>query len=270
MFIKNLGQVRSVNWGITTLWDVRFVDTPANKLKLTKQESLGTILSGKISGIKKSIDDLFNKTSTTGTISETGGDYIQPPKAPFNSWFPATDIEEDLASVESASFEIYNTTIRIPAKVSPRNLHLTMYDDVDGTIRNWLSDWCSRINGSDGEGFVTPLMSSVGIIQVLRYGFRYDPTKKTLADIGGSELGSLGSTLAGAAGGLISGAGASVLGALEGIPGSESLALIQKAEIEIATYLVYPEDTIKFVGQSEAGLSQYSINFVIVDDITER
>ena len=65
------------------------------------------------------------------------------PKLPsyFRKWTPAITVEEELASVESYSAQIYNTTLKFPEGTGAFHVNVTFADDYLGSIRDWLTDW---------------------------------------------------------------------------------------------------------------------------------
>lgn len=65
------------------------------------------------------------------------------PKAPtpFESFFPASDIEITDSLIESFVFEQGQSTFRAPQKTNARQVSITFYDDIDGTLFKWMSDW---------------------------------------------------------------------------------------------------------------------------------
>jgi hypothetical protein len=75
--------------------------------------------------------------------------------APFNSWFPAADVEEDIAKINLDSFEIYNTTVKIPKSTTSLDLRITFYDDENNTLLYWIRDWINTTILGDGQSVAT-------------------------------------------------------------------------------------------------------------------
>ena len=114
--LSDIEQIRSVEWGRSFLWDVRFVQPDV-------------------------------------------------PPDPFDTWFPAIDIEEHVGVIESHTIEAYNTSIKIPRKTGPKELRLTFLDDVNHTLFNWLDEWINEKILNDGLN-VAPLSEAVRKIHV--------------------------------------------------------------------------------------------------------
>lgn len=64
--------------------------------------------------------------------------------SPFNAFFPAIDIQENLASLDSFDVEIYNTTVKIPKSRSVKTVELTYSDDENNTGLSFFTDWVSN------------------------------------------------------------------------------------------------------------------------------
>jgi hypothetical protein len=60
---------------------------------------------------------------------------------PFDEWFPATEVEENIATLVSQDFEIGNTTIKIPRATTLFDIKLTFHDDANHTLSNWIASW---------------------------------------------------------------------------------------------------------------------------------
>jgi hypothetical protein len=65
------------------------------------------------------------------------------PKLPsyFRKWIPAITVEEELASVDSYSAQVYNTTLKFPEGTGAFHVNITFADDWRGSIRDWLTEW---------------------------------------------------------------------------------------------------------------------------------
>lgn len=64
--------------------------------------------------------------------------------SPFNAFFPAIDIEENVANLESFSFEAYNQTFKIPKSRSVKGIEVTYIDDENNTGLSFFTDWMSN------------------------------------------------------------------------------------------------------------------------------
>ncbi len=99
-YLNSIDQLRTVEWGRSYLWDIRFPDAPA----------------------------------------------------PFNNWFPAVDVEENTATLNSQEFNAAWTTFRIPYNTSSFDLRITFMDDVNHTLRLWIEKWINEEILSGGKG----------------------------------------------------------------------------------------------------------------------
>jgi hypothetical protein len=62
----------------------------------------------------------------------------------FTEFFPAIDIEENIANLESFSFEAYNNTFKIPKSRTVKDIKITFVDDVDQTGLKFFTNWISN------------------------------------------------------------------------------------------------------------------------------
>jgi len=66
---------------------------------------------------------------------------IEGAPKPFDKFFPATSIEEDMAVVEHFEFTRYMSTYAVPKNQKIRRLKLSFYDDEYNTLSLWLAGW---------------------------------------------------------------------------------------------------------------------------------
>jgi hypothetical protein len=114
-FLNGIEQIRSVEWGATYLWDVKFPDAPP----------------------------------------------------PFDSWFPAVDLKEDLAKLSTYDFEAYIHKFSIPQSTSVKEIHLTFLDDAKQTLSSWIDFWINQTILNGGQS-VSSLETSLKLIQILK------------------------------------------------------------------------------------------------------
>ena len=72
--------------------------------------------------------------------------------SPFNSFFPAVDIEEGLANLESFSFEAYNNSYKIPKNRTVKDIKLTFTDDQQNTGLSFFTQWMSNEIFAENDG----------------------------------------------------------------------------------------------------------------------
>lgn len=61
--------------------------------------------------------------------------------APFDSWIPATDVEEGLWNLETHQMEAYMSNYEFALKTSALDIKVTFADTVDSVIREGLRRW---------------------------------------------------------------------------------------------------------------------------------
>ena len=99
-------------------------------------------------------------------FSDGGG-----PGAPFTDWFPAIDVEENIATLNNHVIEAYMSSYEFPMGSSIFDLSVTFIDDVKYTVHEWLADWINNgiLNYDKGNGpYLTPLADAVREIQLVR------------------------------------------------------------------------------------------------------
>jgi len=71
---------------------------------------------------------------------------IRIPEAPdpFQEWFPASDLDENLFGVDSGLVEFFNFSIQYPKKINLPKITLTMYDREDRVIYKWVRGWIAN------------------------------------------------------------------------------------------------------------------------------
>jgi hypothetical protein len=101
------------------------------------------------------------------------------PDKPFDTWFPASTLDEDLFSVESFSFHTGGGAFRVPQRRSAKNVRMTFYDDVDCTLLGWFERWVNDFMFDVGSGrdfsTVTPLEGCVRQLEVNRLDSSRNP-----------------------------------------------------------------------------------------------
>ena len=85
--------------------------------------------------------------------------------SPFNEWFPCSDVEEDIASLNLYALELTFRNYLIPRGMNPHNIKITFYDDVSRTITLWLKEWIEFIIDPE-DGFVRTLSECCDELQV--------------------------------------------------------------------------------------------------------
>lgn len=105
------------------------------------------------------------------------GDRLGAPP-PFDQWFPATDVEENILTLETMVIQGPFTTFEIPFGSSVFTLNVTFYDDQNHTLLNWLDEWVNKVILGDGQ-YVLTLSESVKRVMVAKLNARKDIVKET-------------------------------------------------------------------------------------------
>lgn len=105
------------------------------------------------------------------------------PPAPFDSWFPAVDVDDMMWSLTTYNPETPNFPLAIPTKaMQVRNLGITFQDDVYASIEMWLEEW---VNGSilnRGE-CVSTLFEIIRRVEVLRLSLDKKPIFRCIYEV---------------------------------------------------------------------------------------
>lgn len=94
-------------------------------------------------------------------------DPTTPAPAPFNSWFPATDVDEDIALLESHTIEGFLSNYKIPLRSRQKHLKITMEDDQKNVLSQWFSQWINVTILQSGLA-VAALNTSVKLLHLIK------------------------------------------------------------------------------------------------------
>ena len=87
--------------------------------------------------------------------------------APFNTWFPASDISFPTAIVSSYKIRGYSREYSAPEGSGEPSLSLTFFDDANQTLVDWFTFWMRSIN-SDLYGYALTLDDAVREVDIAR------------------------------------------------------------------------------------------------------
>lgn len=94
------------------------------------------------------------------------------PKAPFNDWFPAVHINENLATINTMQISAGTSTYEVPQSTTLFDITIDFVDDVNLTLEKWLTDW---INSMVVDGRVQYLENCVRDLLVMKLGLDREP-----------------------------------------------------------------------------------------------
>lgn len=89
--------------------------------------------------------------------------------SPFDKWFPAVDVEEPFAVLNTFTFEAGGTNIQVPQNTNNLELKITFYDESQHILLYWLKNWMDSISGVD---FVFPLENCVKRLMIARLNLK--------------------------------------------------------------------------------------------------
>lgn len=87
--------------------------------------------------------------------------------APFDEWFPAQDVEDNVANLESYQFEGPISSFKVPRKSSVKDVKLTFIDDAAFTLFTFFEEWVNLVIFND-DLFVSTLSESVKTLQIIK------------------------------------------------------------------------------------------------------
>lgn len=65
--------------------------------------------------------------------------------SPFNTWFPATDIEIEMGNLDTESFSFFMSSYSIPLRRKERTISLTFVDNAEHILLDWITAWFNSI-----------------------------------------------------------------------------------------------------------------------------
>ncbi len=125
--LNNINQVRSIQWSYKFLWDIKFLPLPLRPPLLANTANIEL--------------------------------------APFNKWLPAIEVVDEMASVETTTFELANTSFEIPTHSTNKSLTVTFIDDIDLTLHHWFTSWMKKgiLNDNTGLSYVADSLRTIQI-----------------------------------------------------------------------------------------------------------
>jgi hypothetical protein len=151
--------------------------------------------------------------------------------APFNRWFPATNVFVPMAILKSKTFEGPLSEYSIPIKTEEKRMSVTFFDDTTHKLLDWITYWMNSTFGST-------LVSSTSGYFITSY---VKTLEKITRRIDISRLDS-----------------------------NKSEIILSNGDVYVDSYLVYPEDVIGFKGGNEPKPNSYAVRFVIAGIIKQN
>ncbi len=85
----------------------------------------------------------------------------------FKEWFPAIDVTEQLAVLESHTVEGGITAFKMPKSTTPKSVRVTFHDNVYQELQLWLKVWINNVILND-EQYLTPLVEMVKTLHIVK------------------------------------------------------------------------------------------------------
>ena len=153
------------------------------------------------------------------------------PPQPFDQFFPASEVTFTMANLNTKNIVYGQSEIEIPANESPREVSITFYDDQSQTLLRWFKDWIQLDIKNNGQ-----FMSGLN-----------DNHQSVSADSFGNSR------------------------AVEPMRQIRLTHLdAYRTQNSLYNYLVYPKGSIDFLGSQASEATEYTIQFVIVDDLSAK
>lgn len=89
---------------------------------------------------------------------------------PFNRWFPAIDIDDEVANLTSYQFEAFTRSYKLPQRTQSQSVRLTFTDTAAHDLFEFFNVWINEtIFASEGTThYVRTLTESVRLLQIAR------------------------------------------------------------------------------------------------------
>lgn len=88
---------------------------------------------------------------------------------PFSSFFPAIDVVEDLAKLDTYTFDAHMTKCEVPKSTEVRTIQVTYADNEAGVLANFIKEWINSTILNGGLA-VSALASSIKSLHVAKLG----------------------------------------------------------------------------------------------------
>lgn len=164
---------------------------------------------------------------------------LSNPPYPFDTWFPATSVKENIATISSQQFEAHLTNFSIPSRSSEQTIDLTFPDDNHHTLMSFFSEWINEKILNNGA-YISPISDIVRKIYIVKYQVKTTyKTQKVTQTVNNKQV-------------------------------SRDVQVPVSTEVipEINAYYVYPDTTLDFEGNSDSGIHEYSVTLKVAGTTT--
>lgn len=140
-----IGQLRAIEWSRKYLWSFNFVDFDGSTTITTPDN-------------KSFFNNPFKDKNKFRGSDNT-------PQAPFDSFFPAVDVDVTEITVNNFQSDAYMTSFKVPQKMDLNTLKITFYDDQDNSLYRFMRDWVTIDIFNRGR-YVSPLADCVRAVEL--------------------------------------------------------------------------------------------------------
>jgi hypothetical protein len=94
--------------------------------------------------------------------------------SPFDRWLPAINMTDNMAELETRSFQGTMTSFLIPLSGKVKTFSLTFIDDIELTLFHWFKDWINIGILNNGQG-LSPINSIKKKIEIVQLNNELEP-----------------------------------------------------------------------------------------------
>lgn len=121
--LKDIEQIRNVEWGKRFLWDISFESTDSGGGLLAKAKD---IAKSKLDSYKNDFTGKEQELPTFGGMFE---------------WFPITDVTDEVVDATTQEFDGTYSKYPIITGSKVLSISITFVDDIKGNMFNWCKEW---------------------------------------------------------------------------------------------------------------------------------
>jgi len=189
--------------------------------------AVNSFLDGGAVGIE-TIRSINYGTTYLWTVDFIDTNGIKPP-APFDAFFPASEVTFNLGIINSHTVEMGQSSITFPRNTTFKTVDVTFFDDENRSLQRWMSDWMNVDLLNYGE-FMSGINDSHQVVAADSFG-NSSRSVQPMRHI--------------------------------------RIALLDKykSETVVYNYNVVPDGNIDFGGTQASEASQFSMKFNIVEEL---
>jgi len=226
--LNNIDQIRSVEWSRRYLWDISFEEVAGGLVEAVTQK-VGDIALGKLEGIA---DQLLGKE---GAIPSAGSNF---------EWYPITKFSDEETSIThfEAPGTYYNHPVPKGSKIL--GINITFVDDIHNSMFNWCKAWMNPFTEVEGNTILEKAVGA-GLTDKGRSSLNVVTNDKGIDEITDKSR------------------------CIKTISEVSKIIVVSKLDNQLNSittnrYVVIPDGTLSFVGDSDDGLHTYDLKMLKV------